>query len=61
MKIRYVSYKKEFPDKGIGISSFTDWFRVRRYWKGKLILISIKHHEIVIDMRGDLFDEMTNK
>jgi len=58
MKISYINYKKEFPNnRGL----FKDWFKIDRYFKGRLIHISVKHRSIVLDFRKDLFFEMTGK
>lgn len=58
MKVRYTNFKKEFPAVG---GAFKKWWYFDRHWKGKLILIGIKHHQITLDFRGDLFEEMTGK
>jgi len=61
MKIRYVNFKKEFPAVASGRCAFKKWFYFNRMWSGKIINIGIKHHQITIDLRGDLFYELTGK
>lgn len=51
MKIRYTNFKKEFPSVREGRCIFSKWFEFKRYWNGKLIYISVKHHQLTIDMR----------
>lgn len=59
MKISYTNFRKEFPN--MGKRNFQSWFFIKRYWKGKLICIVIKHHQITLDFRGDLVKEMTGE
>ena len=59
MKFSYTNFKKEFPFAARSKTFFGKWFYFKRYWNWKLITIGIKHHQITIDMRGDLFEEMT--
>ena len=59
MKVSYVNYRKKFPT--IATNSFKSWFSFKRYWSGKLIYFNFKHHSVVLDLRGDLFYELTCK
>ena len=52
MKIEYTNFKREFMAVRKGYCVFDKWFCVERFWSGKLITISIKHHQITIDLRG---------
>lgn len=61
MKISYTNFKKEFPSVRDGKAVFNSWLQVNRYWGGKLVTIGVKHHQLTIDFRGDLFEELTGK
>ena len=57
MKIRYINWRKEYPTAGP-----TCWkkrFSVQRLWSGKLIYIEVKHHCFQIDLRKDIFNDLT--
>lgn len=57
MRIRYVNYKKEFPGHVIKYS----WFRIKKYWSGKLIHFCFLHNSIIIDLRKDFIRDMMGK
>lgn len=61
MKVRYTNFKKEFPAVREGRIAFQKWFYFERMWGGKLIYISVKHHQITLDFRGCIIDELTGK
>lgn len=54
-RISYCNYRKQYPNIG---PCFADWFYIRKYWSGKLIHIGIKHHCVVLDLRGDWVSDM---
>ena len=52
MNIKYTNLKKEFPKVSCYEGFCRELVSIDRYWAGKLIHISIKHHLFVIDLRG---------
>jgi len=57
MRIKYTNMKKDFPNMGTG--AFDRWLAIKRYWSGRLIIVSIKHHVFDFDFRkGWLKDVM---
>lgn len=48
--VRYVNFRKVYPaEDGI----WRQWFMVRRYWLGRLIYVSVRHHYVILDFRRD--------
>ena len=58
MKVRYINYRKVFPN--ISKRCFTQWFLFERLWLNKIWQFSIKHHTIEFDFRKDWVSDMTN-
>ena len=54
MKVKYVNYRKEFPT----LTNSTRWFSFDRYWSGKLIHVSVKHHCLIFDFRKNWLEDM---
>lgn len=54
MNIRYVNYQTT----PVHENCFKEWFYIRRYWRGKLIHIGIRHHALVIDIRKNWISDM---
>jgi starvation-inducible outer membrane lipoprotein len=58
--VSYTNFAKAFPNSGP--YCWTRWFSVNRYWGGKIINISVKHHSVSLDFRrnwiADMIDPM---
>lgn len=57
-KIRFVNYHKAFPmAKGL----WKDWFKIEKYWSGKIIQIYIRQYCICLDFRKNWIADMFPK
>ncbi len=50
MKIRFINYKKQFPNLAGG-KAFSRRFWVDSLFDGKIIHINVKHYTLEIDLR----------
>ena len=57
-KISYTNFKKEYSK--IGDDCFTKWFSVQKYWGGRIIGFSIKHHVVSLDFRKNWLVDMVD-
>lgn len=55
-KIRFVNYRKEFPN--MGSTAFAKWFYAERRWSGRIINIGVKAWAVVLDFRKDWIADM---
>lgn len=54
-RIKYVNYRKEYP---ISEKAFSKWLTITRYWFGRIISITVKHHELSFDFRKNWLYDM---
>jgi hypothetical protein len=54
-RIHFINYLKCYPQSA---GCWKQWFSVRRYWGGKIILISVRHFAIEFDFRRDWLADM---
>jgi hypothetical protein len=38
--------------------AFTRWFTFNMYWGRRLWLFTVKHHQVTLDFRGNLLEDM---
>ena len=56
MKIRFVNYRKEFPN--MSQAAFSDLFTYVERWDGSLIYFGIKHFVICLDFRDNVVEDL---
>lgn len=54
--IRFTNYRTQFPT--ISEDCFREWFSIRRFWRGLLVMISVRHFEVCLDFRKDPLSEL---
>lgn len=54
-RIEYVNFRKSYPTMG---NCFTRWFSIKRFWRGNIICISVKHHQLSFDFRKNWMADM---
>lgn len=57
MKIRFINWHKRFKgSEGL----WNKWFKVERFWMGKIIEITVKHYTLVLDFRKNWLKDMVD-
>lgn len=57
-RVRLINFRKLYPDH---YRAFSRWFSVRRYWHGKILVISVKYFTVSFDFRRDWLADMAGK
>ena len=55
-KIRFTNYRKEYPN--MSINCFKDLFSIQRWWRNRIIDISVKHYTLSFDFRRNWLMDM---
>jgi len=56
-KVNYANMKKEFPNT----QAWKSWLWFHTAWSGKLVYISVKHHQFCFDFRKSWIADMMGK
>lgn len=54
-RVSYTNFKRLYPEH---YKVFRHWFAVSRYWGGRLINVTVKHHQVTFDFRRDWLADM---
>jgi hypothetical protein len=57
-KLGYVNYRTAFPNLCDGV--FNRWLSIHRYWGGRIVEVTVLHHQLSLDFRRNWVDDMIN-
>jgi len=55
-----ISYTNWHNQPNVPRHLWKQWFKIKRYWSGKLIYIQVRHHQIVLDFRKNWIADFCN-
>ena len=57
-RVSYTNYRKQYGKNAA--NAFTSWFKVKRYWGGRLVYVSVRHFSLCFDFRKNWLLDMVD-